>query len=87
MAMTYRFKVSEGPSDKLKKIRDTMGPKGIRFTCNPDGTGSFGGMGLAGNYYREGDEIVLTLITVPPFTTFETVAESIRKSVEGDNTE
>jgi hypothetical protein len=84
MAVTYRFKVGEGPSDKLKKIRDTMGPKGIRFTCNPDGTGSFGGMGLAGNYYREGEEIVLTLITVPPFTTFEAVAEGIRKSVEGE---
>lgn len=87
MAMTYRFKVGKGPSDKLKNIRDTMGPKGIKFTCNPDGTGSFGGMGLSGNYYRDGEEIVLTLITVPPFTTFESVSEGIRKSVEKDDSD
>jgi len=82
MGMTYRFKVGEGPSDALKGIRDRWGGKGIRFTCNPDGTGSFGGMGLAGSYYREEDEIILTLISIPPFTTFDGIAERIKEALD-----
>ena len=87
MPMIYRFKVEKGPSDKLKNIRDNMGGKGVKFVCNPDGTGSFGGLGLSGTYHREGDELVLNLITIPPFTTYDAVAESIRAALEGDKEE
>lgn len=85
MPMIYRFKVGKGPSDKLKNIREKMGSRGVKFVCNPDGTGSFGGLGLSGTYHREGDEIVLNLITIPPFTTYDAVAESIKAALEGQN--
>jgi hypothetical protein len=84
MGVTYRFKVGEGPNEKLQDIRDRWGQKGIRFTCNPDGTGSFGGKGLSGSYYREGDEIVLTLISIPPFTSFDDIAERIKLALGCD---
>ena len=85
MTITFRAKVGEGPSEKLKNIKEIFGKKGVMFHCG-EGEGHFRGMGLSGKYVRDGDEIEVTLYTVPPFTTFEMVAERIKKSLEGDDT-
>ena len=81
MTQTFKVKVAGDSSQRMRNIRDNFAKKGINFICE-GGKGSFAGMGLVAKYVREEDELVVTLYSVPPFCTFDSIEEAIKGSLE-----
>jgi len=82
MAKIYRMHFSGDPEHKLAVLRRRAASYGISFSGTTD-VGRFSGMGLSGNYRRDGEFFVVTISSLPLFYTYDRAAAQIQQFLEG----